>query len=138
MSVQSRRISVVSVLCLLLYWARFTREKCQIGASGVYAARVMDSKNLFECMEGLDVSVACYQTSADFVPAGKTEDPEILQKKPYAIGKMSLSDHHLGFTTHTWTFRPWWIPSFAPGLPMFLPPTTFPDVCPVRSGGVEA
>ena len=64
------------------------REKCHIGASGMYAARVMDSKRLFECMEGLDVSVACYQTSTDFVLAGKTEDLQILQKKLYAIGEM--------------------------------------------------
>jgi len=64
------------------------REKCQIGASGMYAARVMDSKRLFECMEGLSVSVACYQTSTDFVLAGKTEDLKILQQKLYAIGEM--------------------------------------------------
>ena len=64
------------------------REKCQIGASGMYAARVMDPRRLFGCMEGLDVSVACYQTSTDFVLAGGTEDLQILQKKLYAIGEM--------------------------------------------------
>ena len=64
------------------------REKCQIGASGMYAARVMDPKRLFGCMEGLDVSVACYQTSTDFVLAGKAEDLQILQKNLYAIGEM--------------------------------------------------
>jgi iterative type I PKS product template protein len=64
------------------------REKCQVGASGMYVARVMDTRKLFECMEGLDVSVACYQTSTDFVLAGKTEDLEILRKKLYAIGEM--------------------------------------------------
>ena len=64
------------------------REKCQIGASGMYAARVMDSKKLFECMGGLEISVACYQTSTDFVLAGKTEDLKILQQKLYAIGEM--------------------------------------------------
>jgi len=48
----------------------------------------MDSKKLFECMEGLDVSVACYQTSTYFVLAGKTEDLKILQQKLYAIGEM--------------------------------------------------
>ena len=64
------------------------REKCQIGASGMYVARVMDTRKLFECMEGLDVSVACYQTSTDFVLAGKTEDLEQLRKRLYAIGEM--------------------------------------------------
>ena len=64
------------------------REKCQTGASGMYAVRAMDSKKLFECMEGLDVSVACYQTSTDFVIAGKTEDLKILQQKLYAVGEM--------------------------------------------------
>ena len=63
------------------------REKCQIGASGMYAARVVDPERLFECMEGLDVSVACYQTSTDFVLAGRTEDLQILQKKLYATGE---------------------------------------------------
>jgi len=78
----------VSQLYLLLDRARITREKCQIGASGMYAARVMDSKRFFECMEGLDVSVVCYQTSTDFMLAGKTEDLKILQQKLYAIGEM--------------------------------------------------
>ena len=64
------------------------REKCQAGASKMYAVRVLDSKKLFECMEGLDISVACYQTSTDFVLAGRTEDLQILQKKLYAIGEI--------------------------------------------------
>ena len=81
-------ISVESALYLLLQRAKIMREKCQAGASGMYAVRVIDSKKLFECMEGLDVSVACYQTSTDFVLAGKTEDLQILQKKLYAIGEM--------------------------------------------------
>jgi iterative type I PKS product template protein len=81
-------ISVESALYLLLHRAKITRERCQIGVSGMYAARVMDPKRLFQCMEGLDVSVACYQTSTDFVLAGKTEDLQILQKNLYAIGEM--------------------------------------------------
>ena len=64
------------------------REKCQAGTSGMYAVRVMDSTKLFECMEKLDVSIACYQTSTDFVLAGKVEDLQVLQKKLYAIGEM--------------------------------------------------
>ncbi|KAF9646285.1 ketoacyl-synt-domain-containing protein [Thelephora ganbajun] len=80
-------ISVESALYLLLHRANIMREKCQIGASGMYAARVMDSKKLFWCMEGLDVSVACYQTSTDFVLAGKTEDLQILRKDLHAIGE---------------------------------------------------
>lgn len=63
-------------------------EKCQAGVSGMYAARVTDPKKLFECMEGLDVSVACYQTATDFVLAGKTEDLQALQRKLYAVGEM--------------------------------------------------
>ena len=80
-------ISVESALYLLLHRARIMSEKCQVGASGMYAACAMDSKKLFGCMEGLDISVACYQTSTDFVLAGKTEDLHILQKKLYAIGE---------------------------------------------------
>lgn len=64
------------------------REKCPAGASGMYAVRVTDPKKLFECMEGLDVSVACYQTSADFVLAGKTENLRILREKLYTIGEV--------------------------------------------------
>ena len=74
-------------------------EKCQVGASGMYAARVMDSKKLFECMGGLDVSVACYQTSTDFVLAGKTEDLQILCNRLHATGetKHRLTGLPLGF-----------------------------------------
>lgn len=81
-------ISVESALYLLLHRAKIMREKCQIGASGMYAVRVTDPTRLFGCMEGLGVSVACYQTATDFVLAGKTEDLQILQKKLYAIGEM--------------------------------------------------
>ena len=63
-------------------------EKCQAGVSGMYVARIMDTKKLFDCMEGLDVSVACYQTATEFVLAGKTEDLRTLQRKLYAIGEM--------------------------------------------------
>ena len=62
-------------------------ERCQIGASGMYAARVLDSKKLFDCMGGLDVSVACHQTSTDFVIAGKTEDLQTLRSRLYEIGE---------------------------------------------------
>ena len=48
----------------------------------------MDPKRLFRCMEGLDVSVACYQTSTDFVLAGKTGDLQTLQRNLYSIGEM--------------------------------------------------
>ena len=54
----------------------------------MYAVRVTDSKKLFECTEGLDVSVACYQTSTDFVLSGKTEDLRVLQDRLYVIGEM--------------------------------------------------
>jgi len=81
-------ISVESALYLLLHRANIMSEKCQIGASGMYAARVMDPKKLFECMGGLDVSVACYQTSTDFVLAGKTEDLQILRSRLHAIGEI--------------------------------------------------
>lgn len=80
-------IPVESALYLLLHRAIITRKKCQTGASGMYVARVTNPKKLFECMEGLDVSIACYQTSMDFGLAGKTEDLQILQKKLYAIGE---------------------------------------------------
>jgi len=63
-------------------------EKCQVGASDMYAVRVTNSRKLFECMEGLDVAVACFQTSSYFVLAGKTEDLKILQEKLYEIGEM--------------------------------------------------
>ena len=74
-------------------------EKCQVGASGMYAARVTDSKKLFESMGGLDVSIACYQTSTDFVLAGKTEDLQILRHRLHAIGetKHQFTGLPLGF-----------------------------------------
>jgi len=74
-------------------------EKCQVGGSGMYAARVADSKKLFESMGGLDVSVACYQTSTDFVLAGKTEDLQILRNRLHAIGETrhQLTRLPLGF-----------------------------------------
>lgn len=92
-------ISVESALHLLLHRANITREKCPVGTSGMYAVRLMDPKKLFGCMEGLDISVACYQTSTDFVLAGKTGDLRILQEKLYAIGevKHQLVDLPLGF-----------------------------------------
>jgi len=49
---------------------------------------VSGPKKLFECMEGLDVTVACYQTSTDFVLAGKTEDLQILRRKLHAVGEV--------------------------------------------------
>ena len=94
-------ISVESALYLLLHRATIVREKCQVGVSGMYAVRVIDSKKLFECMEGLDVSVACYQTSADFVLSGKTEDLQILQNKLYAIGEMKHQFLGLPFGFHS-------------------------------------
>ena len=65
----------------------------------MYAARVTDSKKLFECMGGLDISIACYQTSTDFVLAGKTEDLQILRDRLHAIGESrhQLTGLPLGF-----------------------------------------
>ena len=80
-------ISVESALYLLLHRASIVSEKCQVGASGMYAARVLDSKKLFDCMGGLDVSIACYQSSTDFVIAGKTEDLQILRNRLHATGE---------------------------------------------------
>lgn len=81
-------ISVESALYLLLHRANIMRKRCQIGASGMYAVRVADAKDLDGCMNGLDVSVACYQTSTEFVLAGKTEDLQVLRQRLYAIGEM--------------------------------------------------
>ena len=99
-------ISVESALYLLLHRATIVREKCQVGTSGMYAARVMDPKKLFECMEGLDVSVACYQTSTDFVLSGKVEDLRILQNKLYAVGEMKHQFLGLPFGFHSAYMNP--------------------------------
>ena len=64
------------------------REKCPAGVSGMCAVRITDPKRLLECMEGLDVSIACYQTPTDFILAGKIEHVQALREKLYAIGEV--------------------------------------------------